>query len=99
MSWHDSSTEPGQPWTRDAVLPEGVQPPPRQRPLDDEPHPVDQIAIRKLGGFNVITPDRWRELDRDHRLALLRDGLVTFLHQGEDVPAKAALLWLRSTTR
>ena len=99
MSWHNSSTDPERPWSLDAVLPDGARQPGPTSPADDEPHPVDQIAIRKLGGFNMITPAQWQALDRDHRMTLIRDGLVTFLHQGEDVPVKAALLGLRAGTK
>ncbi len=95
MTSPNSSTDPEQPGHLDAYLPGGSRPAPAPGPDPDQPHPVDQIALRKLGGFNFITPAQWSALEREERKRLLKSGEVTFLYQGREIPVRAALLFLR----
>ncbi|MEL7158912.1 MAG: hypothetical protein AAFN30_20285 [Actinomycetota bacterium] len=53
------------------------------------------MAIRKLGGFNLITPEQWSAMSTDSRRKLIKAGVVNFLFEGDEVPLKAALLGLR----
>ncbi len=75
--------------------------PPRAEPEDEAKavHPVDQIAVRKLGGFNFLSIGQWSALPRDERARLLKGGLVMFLSEGEEVPVRPALLWLQQIAR
>lgn len=97
MSSHDSSTE--EPRRFDGLLPRGQRPGQARSAEVDEPRPVDQVAIRKLGGFNFISPTQWSVLSREERARLIKGDLVIFLYEGERVPTKPALLYFRSLTR
>ena len=58
--------------------------------------PVDQIAVRKLGGFNFMSIPQWMMLPRDEKARLIKGELVTFMYEGEEVSLRAALLYLKS---
>ncbi len=58
--------------------------------------PVDQVAIRKLGGFNFLSVAQWAALPRDEQARLIKSDAVAFLYEGEPVPLRAALLYIRS---
>ncbi len=94
MNSRDYSTNENEP------RPGGLLPGSRSNPVPPTPgqesRPVDQIAVRKLGGFNFITPMQWVELPREERARLIKGELVTFLNQGEPVPTRSALLFLRA---
>lgn len=60
---------------------------------------VDQVAIRKLGGFNFLSIGQWAALPRDERARLLKGGLVIFLFEGEEVPVRPALVWFQQMAR
>ena len=95
MSSPSSSTDPNDPRDGAAYLPPGAA---RRQDQGggDGAHPVDQIAIRKRNGYNFITPAQWIATDRQTRAELIRSDQVLFLHQGEQVAVRAALLWLRA---
>ncbi len=61
--------------------------------------PVDQIAVRKLGGFNFLSIPQWMALPRDEKARLIKGELVTFMYEGEEVSLRAALLFLQSLNR
>jgi hypothetical protein len=71
-------------------LPAASRIPPELPPEDRLPD-VDQVAIRKLGGFNFLEPEQWQSIDRNERMQMIKAGTVTFLSQGEDVPLRDAL--------
>lgn len=56
---------------------------------------VDQIALRKLGGFNFIEPKDWFEMPSSEQAELIKGGRVEFLYQGDHVPVRKALEWLQ----
>ena len=62
-------------------------------------HPVDQVAVRKLGGFNFLSVGQWAALPRDERARLVKGGLVQFLHEGAEVPVRDALVWFQQMAR
>lgn len=66
---------------------------------DQQTHPVDQIAVRKLGGFNFLSVGQWSALPRDERARLVKGGLAMFLFEGEEVDVRPALLWLKQLAR
>lgn len=87
-----------------------VVPPPAEEPpapavgsegqgVDPQTHPVDQIAVRKLGGFNFLSVGQWSALPRDERARLVKGGLAMFLYEGEEVDVRPALLWLKQLAR
>jgi hypothetical protein len=99
------STEPTPP-----VEPAPLVPPPAEQPpaptvgsesqdADPQTHPVDQIAVRKLGGFNFLSVGQWSALPRDERARLVKGGLAMFLFEGEEVDVRPALLWLKQLAR
>lgn len=57
---------------------------------------MDQIAVRKLGGFNFLDPQQWVNIPRSDRLQLIKNGSVVFLYQGEEVSVRSALLYLQT---
>ncbi len=67
-------------------------------PVEDVPQEVDQIAIRKLGGFNFIDIPHWSAMSRGERMKLIKNGSVVFLFQGREVPLKPALLYIQLYT-
>jgi len=88
------------PIERAPLAPEPPAAPPVEREDDAKAgHPVDQIAVRKLGGFNFLSIGQWSTLPRDERARLLKGGLVMFLFEGEEVPVRPALLWLQQIAR
>ncbi len=96
MSSHNSSTDG--PSDFEGLMP---TPPPSRIP---EPIPeervvvIDQIAIRKLGGFNFLQPEQWSAMSRDDRMRLIKSGVVTFLSNGEDIPLREALQALQAAS-
>ena len=80
MSSHDYSTDPDEPRSSGGLVP---SPPPQADPPHEEAHPVDQIAVRKLGGFNFLDPQQWVNIPRSDRMQLIKNGSVVFLYQGE----------------
>ena len=95
MSSQNFSTDPESSHGLDAVLPPGHGGAAPHRAGESEAHPGDSIALRKLGGFNLISLEQWAEIDAGERKELIRSGMVTFLYEGEEVPLKAALLGIR----
>lgn len=71
--------------------------PPRQSaaPIEPEWHPVDQVAVRKLGGFNFLSVGQWTTLPRDEKARLIKGNLVQFLYEGDPVGVRPALLWFK----
>ncbi len=61
--------------------------------------PVDQIAVRKLGGFNFLSIPQWMAMPKDEKARLIKGELVTFMYEGEEVSLRAALLYLQSLNR
>ncbi|MEM7339402.1 MAG: hypothetical protein AAF467_12190 [Actinomycetota bacterium] len=59
---------------------------------------IDQVAIRRSLGFDLVTVDEWLDLDRGEKLQLLREQRVEFLADGEEVPTREALEELRELT-
>ena len=98
LSSHNSSTDPNDPYRYEGLLPPrgARQPPPL--PAEDAPQPVDQIAIRKLGGFNFIDIDQWSSMPRDERMKLIKNGSVIFVYEGKEVPLKPALRYIQAVT-
>lgn len=96
MSSHGSSTDQPDPRRYEGLLPRRGQPQEPQGPsAEDQPREVDQVAIRKLGGFNFLDVNQWAALSRDDRMKLIKAGAVLFLFQGEEVPIKPALLYFK----
>lgn len=95
MSSQNFSTDPEPSSGLDAVLPPGHGEERQEDVAGSEAHPVDKIAVRKLGGFNLITPEQWSSMSAENRKDLIRGGLVTFLYEGDEVPLKPALLGIR----
>ena len=56
-----------------------------------EQRPIDQVMVRRLGGWNLISLAAWSELGADERVSLLQQGAVRFLADGEVVPRQEAL--------
>lgn len=86
------------------VPPPAAEPPvPAERSeataVDAQARPVDQIAVRKLGGFNFLSIGQWSALPRDERARLVKGGMVMFLYEGEEVDLRPALLWLKQLAR
>ncbi len=94
MSSQDFSTESGNNDGLDAVLPGGYQPSSGQAPAEQQVT-VDQVALRKLGGFNFITPLQWIAIERDERMRLIKSEAVVFLSEGDEVPLRSALQYLK----
>jgi hypothetical protein len=57
---------------------------------------IDQIAIRKGSGFNLLSPHEWQAIELEERADLIRAGRVEFLDDGESVPLREALLRLKA---
>ncbi|MEM9615614.1 MAG: hypothetical protein AAF962_19655 [Actinomycetota bacterium] len=95
MSSQNFSTEPEPARGLDAVLPPGQDEGAQPNAAASEAHPVDKIAVRKLGGFNLITPEQWGAISAADRKELIKTNMVTFLYEGEEVPLKPALLGIR----
>lgn len=74
-------------------------PTPTSAPDEPEGYPIDQIAVRKLGGFNFLSVGQWASLPRDERARLLKSGMVQFLCEGTEVPTRPALIWLQRLAR
>ncbi|MEL6984168.1 MAG: hypothetical protein AAFO29_17210, partial [Actinomycetota bacterium] len=93
------------PIARAPLVPAPVEEPPSPEPpaetvdADPQARPVDQIAVRKLGGFNFLSVSQWSALPRDERARLLKGGLVMFLFEGEEIEVRPALLWLQRLAR
>ncbi len=66
-------------------------------PEFEEPlQPIDQIAIRKLGGFNFLTIRQWEELTSEMQMRRIQREEVVFLSRGQEVPVREALSYLKS---
>lgn len=99
MSSHDSSINPPDDSDRfDGLMPKPLPSRLPELPPDERLLEVDQIAVRKLGGFNFLLPEQWSALSREDRMRLIKAGAVTFLSQGEEVPLREALESLRAAT-
>lgn len=57
---------------------------------------IDQIAIRRKFGFELVECSTWNDLPREERLGLLTEGRVEFLADGESVEVREALLQLQT---
>ncbi len=104
MNSHDSSTNgphtppnPHPPPSRSHLLPP-LQPSERlpELPPEEPIYRVDQVAIRKLGGFNFLQVEQWLEMPKDDRMRLIKSGVVTFLNDGQETPLRPALEYLQS---
>lgn len=94
MSSDNYSTEPPYRPDLDRLLPgsfNGAVP-----PTDEPLQPIDQIALRKLGGFNFLTVTQWNELPPDMQLRRIQREEVVFLSRGQEVPVREALAYLKS---
>lgn len=98
MSSHDSSTDPHDPNRYEGLLPRRSASREPEVPVDDVPQEIDQIAVRKLGGFNFIDIPQWSAMSRGERMKLIKNGSVVFLFQGREVPLKPALLYIQAYT-
>lgn len=97
MSSQDSSTNyPDDHGRFDGLLPAPSPSRIPELPPDETLPEIDQIAIRKLGGFNFLEPSQWTALSRDDRMRLIKSGVVTFLSQGTEVPLREALQSLQA---
>jgi len=57
---------------------------------------VHQIAIKKAGGFNLISIADWKNLTGPGRVELIVQQKVQFLDvDGDEIPAKEALQYLK----
>jgi len=68
------------------------------RPADDpneDLRPIDQIAIRRTGGFVFVDLQGWIGMLRSEQSDLLKEQRVTFLSDGEKVPVRNALRWIQ----
>ncbi|MEM7274604.1 MAG: hypothetical protein AAF547_16070 [Actinomycetota bacterium] len=92
MNSHDSWTDgPFDP--RALPRPDATVPPQERR---REPmRMVDRIAIRKIGGFNFLTPEQWNAMSSKARRKAVEDQSVSFLCDGEAVPLRPALEYLK----
>lgn len=59
---------------------------------------IDQVAVRRRGGFALLTIHEWSALDREERLQLLEEDRVEFLEDGMTVPVREALVSIREQT-
>lgn len=98
MSSHDSSTNPQDPNRYEGLLPRRSAHREPAVPAEDVPQEVDQIAIRKLGGFNFVDVNQWAAMSRGERMKLIKNGSVVFLFQGREVALKPALLYIQAVT-
>ena len=89
-------------WNNGQADQNGHGPPPDQRrlpPLPRDPasemHMVDRVAVRKLGGFNFLSPEQWNAMSARARKKAIDDQTATFMCDGEPVPLRSALLYLK----
>lgn len=97
MNSRGSSTDDQYPDRYDGLLPPRAS---GHEETEAEPEAiqgVDQVAVRKLGGFNFLTVAQWSAMSRDDRLRLIKAGSVVFLNQGREVPLKPALRYIQTT--
>jgi hypothetical protein len=80
----------------DALLAAAERAEPRATAGSIEARPVDQVAVTSDGGCDYLDPSQWVSLSRRERLALIRSDSVRFLHHGDQVPLRSALVYLRS---
>ncbi len=52
---------------------------------------IDQIAIRRKFGFELLDEAGWLALPKQEKIDLITDGRVEFLADGERVPLREAL--------
>lgn len=52
---------------------------------------VDQVVVQRLGGWNLMSLAQWRGIDDDEQQALLGQGAVQFLADGQPVDVAIAL--------
>ncbi len=58
---------------------------------------IDQVAIRRSLGFDLVPVEDWLELEREEKRRLLLEDRVEFLADGESVPVREALEELRTS--
>ncbi len=56
---------------------------------------IDQIAIRRKFGFELVECTEWNDLPRNERVQLVTEGRVEFLADGESVDVREALTQLQ----
>lgn len=78
-----------------ASPPPSAIPAPYEDKAVDGPMPVDQVAVRKLGGFNFLSVAQWAVLPRDEKARLIKSESVIFLNEGENVPLRSALMFFK----
>ncbi len=57
---------------------------------------IDQVAVRRSLGFELLAIEDWLSLDRGEKKRLLLDDRVEFLADGEEIPVREALQLLQS---
>ena len=95
MNSRDYSTNGSGDEHLDGLLPGGYERP-EPEPANSRLQHVDQVAIRKVGGFNFLSTQQWLEVDRDRRMAWFKADRVVVLSQGAEVPLRSALLYLKA---
>ena len=63
---------------------------------ENETGRVDQVAVRKSGGFVFLTPREWSAIDAEHRMEAIKSNRVIFLSDDRPVSTRAALTWLKA---
>lgn len=56
---------------------------------------IDQVAIRRSLGFDLLTTEEWLDLDVDDKKRLLLEDRVEFLSDGDEIPVREALQYLQ----
>lgn len=64
-----------------------------------EGHPIEQIMVKRVGGWTMVSLDQWREMLAIEQKELVTEGRVRFVHQDSEVPIRDALLWLEARKR
>lgn len=95
MNSRDYSTDGSGEEHLDGLLPSGYEPS-EPEPANSRLQHVDQVAIRKVGGFNFLSTQQWLEVDRERRMGWIKADRVVFLSQGAEVPLRSALLYLKA---
>lgn len=57
---------------------------------------IDQVAIRRSVGFDLLTVADWLDLETAEKKRLLLGQRVEFLADGDEVPVRDALLELKN---
>ena len=82
--------------SEDALLAAVERAEPRATTGSIEARPVDRIAVIEGTTCDYLEPSQWVGMSRRRRLGLIRSDSVRFLHRGEPVPLRSALVYLRS---